>query len=623
VRRVLASCTLSIIDARAGAARRRWRSAGRALVLGGLLTAAALASEPQPSATPTTAPAEETFYEAIQVRTAEVEVVVTDRKGNRITGLGREEFTLYEDGQSVELTGFAAFAPAAEQAPTAAGSAELVAPPPPQPVAAPKPTASVVVLLDNQSLTLSGRKRLLEQVRRLVTELGPEARIGVMSQDSPGELRMGLAPSEDRAAVLAAIETASKVVPRGNQTYSETQRLAREIGVAPGPGEDVMMGGGAGAPVAQTNAQDLYDQITAHASQLQAQAMSTAAALEQLVEALAGLPGRKAVVMVSGGVPQKPAEALISAWRNRFGQSNEAWRISSPFDEQQGDVSTVLARTAAHANGSRVAIYGLVAPAVPGRLSADMGAGDAWTETEEWKANINLRDSMQQLVGPTGGVAGFDQGAKLVVNAIGADLESYYTLAYTPRERGRGRDHKLKVEVSRPGLSVRHRLAYRERTSGEQMAEHTRAALLFGWQDNPLGIAVDVGAPTPGERRNTSELPLTITLPLSQVVLVPQGPVHEGRLSIHVAATDEAGRSSPVSSVEVPVRVANENLLAALSQQLAYRTRLAVRETRQQIAVTVRDELGNQAATVLVVHPPAEPTAQVPAKGPAAVGGSG
>jgi VWFA-related protein len=613
---MLASCALSILHAQAGAARRRWRSAGRALVLAALLPAAALADEAQPSATPTTARAEDAFYEAIQVRTAEVEVVVTDRQGNRVTGLGREELTLYEDGERVELTGFAAYAP--DAAPAPAGTAELVAPPPAPVAAAPRPTASVVVLIDNQSLTLAGRKRLLEHVRRLVRELSPEHRIGVMSQDSPGELRVALAPTEDRAAVLAAIETASKPVPRGNQTYSETQRLAREIGLAPGQGEDA-----GPAPVAFTIAEDLYRQVVFHGAQLQAQAMSTAAALEQLVEALAGLPGRKAVVMVSGGIPQKPAEALISAWRNRFGQSNGQWGISLPFDEQEGDVTTVLARTAAHANGSRVAIYGLVSPVVPSRLAADMATDGAWTENEEWKANINLRDSMQQLVGPTGGVAGFDQGAKLAVNAIDADLESYYTLAYTPRERGRGRDHKLKVEVSRPGLSVRHRLAYRERTSGEQMAEHTRAALLFGSQDNPLGIAVAVGAPTPGQRRGTVELPLTITLPLSQVVLVRQGSVHEGRLSIHVAASDEEGRSSPVSSVEVPVRVADENLTAALSQQLAYRTRLAVRETRQRIAVTVRDELGNQAATVLVVHPPAEPRAQAPRKEPATASGSG
>jgi len=561
---------------------------------------------------------EDAYYEAIQVRTAELEVVVTDRQGKRVTGLTREDFTLYEDGERVELTGFAAYAPSTPPA-AAPGSAAIVAPPL-EPVAPPKPSAAVVVLLDNQSLTLAGRRRLLEHVRRLVADLGTEQRIGVVTQDAPGEVRVALAPSGDRAAVLAAIERATKGTPRGNHTYSETQRLAREIGLAPSPGEDTMMAGGPGAPVAQTVARDLYEQIEFHAAQLLAQAMSTAAALEQLVEALAGLPGRKAVVMVSGGIPQRPAEALISAWRRRYEQYDDEWQISKPFDEQQGDVTNVLARTAAHANGSRVAIYGLVSPDVPRRLSADMSAGEVWTDSEEWKAEMNLRDSTQQLVGPTGGVAGFDQGAKLVVSALDADLESYYSLGYTPRASRRGKDHKLHVEVARPGLSVRHRSAYRERTNAEQMAEHTRAALLFGWQDNPLGVVVDVGAPVQGGRRGTSELPLTITVPMSKVTLVPQGPAYEGRLSIHVAATDEAGRSSPVSSVEVPLRVANEKLSASQSQRIAYRTRLAVRATRQQIAVTVRDELGNQAATVLVEH---EPGAASPAPQASPTAGKG
>jgi len=69
---------LSTLHRQKGAARRRWLRLGRALPLAALLPAAVLADQPPPSAAPT--PAEETFYEAIQVRTAELEVVVTDRK---------------------------------------------------------------------------------------------------------------------------------------------------------------------------------------------------------------------------------------------------------------------------------------------------------------------------------------------------------------------------------------------------------------------------------------------------------------------------------------------------------------------------------------------------------------
>jgi hypothetical protein len=68
-----------------------------------------------------------------------------------------------------------------------------------------------------------------------------------------------------------------------------------------------------------------------------------------------------------------------------------------------------------------------------------------------------------------------------------------------------------------------------------------------------------------------------------------------------------------VAATEVPVRVPNEQLLAAMSRQIAYRTRLAVRETRQRIAVTVRDELANQSATVFVQHPPGDPGSPAPA----------
>src|SRR6185436_17464137 len=200
----------------------------------------ALAQEPPPSPQPEEpAPAEETFYEAIQVRTAEVEVIVTDRDGNRVTDLRREDFTLFEDGRPVELTGFAAYTAAPVTAASAAPGTEPSAPPSADaPAAIPKPSPVVMVLLDNQSLTLAGRKRLLEHVRQLIDELGPEPRIGISVQDAPGRLRVALAPTTDHAAVLAALERAADVVPGGNQTYFETQRLARDIMNVPDPAED-------------------------------------------------------------------------------------------------------------------------------------------------------------------------------------------------------------------------------------------------------------------------------------------------------------------------------------------------------------------------------------------------
>jgi VWFA-related protein len=544
---------------------------------------------------------EETFYEAIQVQAAEVEVVVVDRDGNRILGLTREDFALYEDGEPVEITSFAAYGAGAGALSTA-GATAAAAPP-----VAP-PTAAMMVLLDNQSLTLQGRKRLLDRLRQMLAEgLGAEHEIAVTAQDAPGTLRMLLPPTRDVRAVLATLDEAERSVPRGNIAATETARLARAIQQAPGQEEDELFGGGAG--MAETERDDVYQQILVQAGQLESQAYATAAALEQLVQGVAGLPGRKVVLLISGGIPHRPADALLAAWRNRYSQDGTLDPIrvleSTMEGATRGDATQLLARTAAHANAGRVTIYALGAPAVPNTMAADFGANEFFGSGEEWIATGNIRTSLEALALPTGGLVAFDDGgSRLALAALRADLESYYSLAYTPRERARGRDSRLRVEVRQPGLKVRHRSAHRLRTGTELMVEHTRSALLFGREQNPLGLTVEVGAAEDGAKRGQSELPLTLTLPFSEIVLLPAGAFHEGKLTVHIAATDEEGRTSAVASAEVPVRVPNEQLLAALSQPLVYRTRLAVRDTRQRIAVTVRDELGNQVATTLVRHPP-------------------
>ena len=417
----------------------------RCLVAGALLPLHAFAQDKAQGATPEEPPvAEETFYEAIQVRVAEVEVVVTDREGKPVTGLTRDDFALYVDGERVELTAFAAYTPT----PAGAAAAETTdSTAPPQVVAKvverPASSAFVALLLDNQSLTVQGRKRLLEDARTLVQRLGPGQEIAVAVQDSPGALRIVQAPTSDSVTALAALERAAAPVPSGNATYNDTQRIIRALELAPLPGNDRGM--------AAAGADDLYQQIRHQGQQLEAQALSTAGAIEQLVEAVAGLPGRKAVVLLSGGIPQRPGEALVAAWRNRFAGSNEVASLSSPLDGLRGDVSSALARTAAHANGSGVAIYALAAPAVPSRLSAETLAADVWTDNEQWTATMNVRDSLQQLALPTGGVLGLDNGAKVVVDTLRSDLESYYSLGYTPRERRRGKDRKLRFNV--PALS--------------------------------------------------------------------------------------------------------------------------------------------------------------------------
>lgn len=547
-----------------------------------------------------------TFFEEIQVGLAEIEVVVTDRDGNRVTDLRREDFTLYEEGEPVEITHFLVVTP------EAAAAADVAA-------AAPEPDAMaaeggateqpvlVAVFIDNQSLTVASRGRTLPALReRLSSGQWRGARFMVASQDRPGALKVHLPPTSDVAAAVAAMDAAAKGVPAGQLVATNRARLIRDLelaqddaGVVPDEEQNP-----ATLAYIESNAEGIYQEIQLQATQAYQQAKATAAALAELVEGVAGLPGRKVVLAVSGGLSLRPAEALMSAWRNRFEGSNREWSIAAPLDDLREETTDLLRRVSEHANSNQVTLYAIGATDVPSS-GASVQRADTWTGLEATMETANLADSVRQLVAPTGGLALVDAGDPgRLLDELAEDLSAYYSLGYSSRYRGPG-SREVKVEVNRPGLRVRHRESRRNRTTREAMVDRTRAGMLFGWRENPLQVELEVGSVTPGDRRGTEVLPLTVRLPMSSLVLVPQGELHEGRLMIYIGAVDEQGRSSPVSEVAVPIRVPNEKLIEALGQLATYRTRLELRAAaRQTIVVSVRDDIGNLSSTVAVAHPP-------------------
>ena len=566
---------------------------------------------PQPAAEE---PAGETFYEAIQVHVAEIDVVVTDRSGRRITGLTREDFTLFEDGVPVEITSFAALSPGAPPAPA----------PPPTATAEPAADAGIAsvtpqdegmllaILVDGHGVDPTMRQHLLPAVRRFLAEdVRPSDRLLVATPTPGGSLRILLPLSTDRSAAAAAVED-SLASGTGGPAATDARTLVMELERALPPPINPEAGTDQIA-FAESEARRLYEDIQRYGERAHRQTVANGEALEELVEGLAGMPGRKAVLVVGGGIMLRPARALYGAWRNRFGGAGADWQFASPFDAhaEDAEINAILGRVAAHANGNRVTIYALGSEGVPARTGAELRTADVWTAQEAAEAWADVRQSLQMIVGPTGGRSSLDPQSALL-RELREDFDAYYSLAYTPKPVRGGKTRNVRVEVSRPGLVVRHRLEVRDRSGRDMMIERTRAALLLGWQDNPLGLGVELGPPMPDERKGVTQLPITVTMPLSNVVLLPRGAFHEGRLTLYLATADEAGGSSPVTEVALPVRVPNDQLATALGQHLGYRTRLGVRTERQRLAVSIRDELGNVSATMLVEPGAADPTSGEP-----------
>jgi hypothetical protein len=202
------------------------------------------------------------------------------------------------------------------------------------------------------------------------------------------------------------------------------------------------------------------------------------------------------------------------------------------------------------------------------------------------------RDSLQLLADETGGRSILDTNDFLPdLSRMRQDFESYYSLGYTPAHTGDGRQHRIEVKVKRPGVQLRYRQSYRDKPVLEKTVDRILAALMHGFEDNPLQIAVEVGEQTAGPS-GTVNVPIHLRIPLFKLAILNRETFFEGSLRLLVATRDDDGRSGPVRQIPVPLQIPRKNVLTAMGQLYVYTLTLQLPPGEQRVAVAVRDDLG-------------------------------
>jgi VWFA-related protein len=585
-----------------------------------LLVPPGLVSAQQPAAEQQS---DETFYDTVEVNVVNVEVFVTDGSGSRIQGLAQSDFEIFEDGKPVEITNFYASEGGGGTAAAPAGAAAPAVSEMPE-----EQRLLLAIFVDNSNLSPQARNRVLPRIKEfLSSRLKPEDRVILSSYDGPGSLKVSPIPTGDPQVIIKALDQLAKSPGGLASGGAELRMLVSQIERSSNP-EANEETNPREKQLAIMDASTILNQIRSYAQQEEVKTRGLVSSLGQFVDGLAGLPGRKAVLMVSGGVSLRPAQALYDAWENRFGKLNQEDRSigGSRLDGSEVDLGKEIEKIGARANANRVTFYALGALDSLNVGSASTGSNEIWTRNQELVQTSNMGQSLFMIAAPTGGMAtvnAVDPGA--VLAQMREDMDAFYSLGYTPSHRRSGKNHKIQVKVKRAGLKVRHRESYRERTGAEVMSDKVLAALMFGSRENPLEVGLQFGEETPNGKGQNVVL-VTVKLPMSRLVLLPQGQFHEGRVTIFLAARDSAGRNSPITEVKVPIRVPNEQLLTTLGQLAGYRAKLALKAVDHTVAVGVRDELGNIVSTVTASYtpgqaseaPPAPPTAPEPAAAPSA-----
>ena len=417
---------------------------------------------------PPAAPAPPTFPSGVELIT--VDAVVLDRDGRPVSGLTREEFVVKEDGRPREIASFEAFV---------AGTPEAEEPEEPAAVATNEPGTrgtgrAFAIVLDDVSLSPDQAAAARAGAVQFVERFARERDLVTVATTSGSAWWSARIPEgrEDLLAVLARVRGAYSEVPvpermTDYEAYWIAHREDSPSATSIAPGAAVSLPGQASAAAMElvppgsikervkqrwqraNQCQPVYcdSAVRARAAEMdRARSSRVAVALacvRRALESLATTRGRKSLLFFSAGFLQD--------------SGSDARAVAAASREANTAIYFVDAR-------------GLVA--LPGWGSAaDFGPPPDGREL----AQAGFEETTLETAGAAG--LATDTGGFAVRNTndlsrgawrVAAESRVFYLLGFYPPEgKADRRWRSLRVEVKRPGLTVRARRGY---TMGSEMA---------------------------------------------------------------------------------------------------------------------------------------------------------
>jgi VWFA-related protein len=320
---------------------------------------------------------------------------------------------------------------------------------------------------------------------------------------------------------------------------------------------------------------------------------STLRALDSVVSAVAVVPGRKAVLYVGDGVTANPG---FEGYQRLGACNGKMGSMSGFLTAQTYDSRTKFNAVTGHASRNRVAFYTLETTASQAGVLSERDAVE------------NRQETLRRLAEGTGGRAMLDTAdAGRALKLMAADLGNYYSLGYRPTRAGDGIDHKIEVKVARKGAIARYRQWYRDKPQSEVVADRTGAAMLYGFEDNPLGVRIEIGRQM--AQGDVCVVPLRLHVPLGKLTLLKQEGARVGHVRFFVVASGN-GEITPVRTSEADVRVPEAMAAAALQKDYVHEVRIKLKRGQYVLGIGLRDDL---AATASYLKGSVEAGAGLPA----------
>jgi VWFA-related protein len=518
------------------------------------------------------------LVESIEVRVANIDVVVRDKAGKPITGLTKDDFELYENGVRQTITNLYEVRrdTAAEQ------TADTSSPAVPIEVR----QRRLLLFVDSASLLPSRKKQVLAAATKFIDRLQPEDQAMLVTWQLG--LHVVTPFTSDKQVLQRGIAALERFAPVGESSDASLAILKREIE------SWIYQASTAGSrgvswQAAYAQSVQLVDHYSERLLREQARLLE---ALDRMVADFAGLEGKKALLLVTQNLPERPGAELFRYVQEQFAPHMNR---QNPLDMQflTGAMGNSrpqeIERVASRASANGITIYA-IDPAESGNDLLDASSGAMQEGTSEgFSRHANTTASLNTMAEVTGGVAvtqtsNFD----LAFDTIGRDLDSYYSLGYKPVGEGSLNARKIVVKTKDRSYRVRSRESLVVKSTDEQMSDRVIANLFTDAAASTWPISVRLGKPRPDGKAYL--VPVEVVMP-STITLLPQEQNVAGAFMLYFVVGGADGRTSGVLRSPHNLRMPASAEALIRAKPMTFTTSLRVAPGESTLSVAVIDEV--------------------------------
>ncbi len=323
-------------------------------------------------------------------------------------------------------------------------------------------------------------------------------------------------------------------------------------------------------------------------------------AMKLTISRMAGIEGRKILLVVSEKLPQIPGVDVYEYYSSalRGAGIHNAPEIAQPTSYGRWDQTQNFRTVAAAANSAFVSLNTFDAAGMDFDPSFSAEAPLTTQMVDTGVAKLTSETMLRLLADETGGVAAIQRNNfPEVLAEMEQDWRTYYSLGYPSQPKKGDKPRSVSVRLKQPGLSVRARHQVVDLSPEQRLQEQVVSGLFFRHDQNPLEAQIEIGKLVKGPKK-AYVLPLTLRVPYAKLTLVPDRGTLKGGLVFMAAVKGPDGRYTKPQSTRIAIDVPDSALAPGKSADLVWQTTFAVQPGDQVFSIAVTDEISRTTSFV-------------------------